>query len=89
MSQDSTILTPSVRPDSAPAEDAPSLPVQSYVGKPDSYPAWEQSRVVTRDISMNTHITKQVRVYIVDPHEIVRVGLRTLLDPDQIGRAHV
>ena len=81
MSQDSTILTRSVRPDS-PAEDAPSLPVQSYAGKADSYPAWEQSRVVTRDITMNTHITKQVRVYIIDPHEIVRVGLRTLLDPD-------
>lgn len=82
MSQRSTILTPSVRLDSDPSEKAQPLRLQSYVDKSGCYPAWEQSRLVTRNTAMNTHITKQVRVYIVDPHEIVRVGLRTLLDPD-------
>jgi DNA-binding NarL/FixJ family response regulator len=82
MSHRSTILTPSVQLDPHPPEEAQALQLQSYIDKPASYPAWEQSRLLARNTSMNKHVTKQVRIYIVDPHEIVRVGLRTLLDAD-------
>ena len=82
MSPRSPILTPSVPLDSDPSEEVQPLRLQSFLSKPGAYPTMEQSRLITRNTSMNTHITKQVRVYIVDPHEIVRVGLRALLDPD-------